>query len=240
LLDGFPLYWVEKPGLKKPRSLEDLAPQDREVCEFFSNLGVVFSTVELIKLEYNPKALKGYIGTFSLFASYITLNLCLWVWGSYASMVLTTEKRKQLAEVALQHRAAPDPSDADASAPADAPPTTTSAPNPSAPTPLDHRLKGTVEATASKDEDTCSGLVFKRKRSADVTAPTDSASDDRTPSWRENPPSNSSLRDIVIHEGGGRAPLEVITPRLMLRICLPSSNNRKGWRAWAKTTCKSM
>jgi len=26
LLDEFPLYWVEKPGLKKPRCLEDLAP----------------------------------------------------------------------------------------------------------------------------------------------------------------------------------------------------------------------
>jgi len=27
LLDGFPLYWVEKSGLKKPRSLEDLFPR---------------------------------------------------------------------------------------------------------------------------------------------------------------------------------------------------------------------
>jgi len=67
LLDGFPLYWVEKPGLKKPRCLEDLAPQDREVCEFFSNLGAAFSIVELIKQEYNSKALKGYIGTLPFF-----------------------------------------------------------------------------------------------------------------------------------------------------------------------------
>jgi len=37
LLDEFPLYWVEKPGLKKPRSLEDLTPQDRGTCEFFSS-----------------------------------------------------------------------------------------------------------------------------------------------------------------------------------------------------------
>jgi len=67
LLDGFPLYWVEKPWLKKPRCLEDLAPQEHEVCEFFSNLGAVVSTVEQIKLEYNPKALKGYIGTLPFF-----------------------------------------------------------------------------------------------------------------------------------------------------------------------------
>ena len=38
LLDGFPLYWVEKHGLKKPRSLEDLIPCDRKTCEFFSML----------------------------------------------------------------------------------------------------------------------------------------------------------------------------------------------------------
>jgi len=41
LLDGFSLYWVEKPGLKKPRSLEDLTPPDREVYKFLSSLGDV-------------------------------------------------------------------------------------------------------------------------------------------------------------------------------------------------------
>jgi len=50
LLDEFPLYWVEKPRLKKPRSLEDFTPPDREVCEFLSSLGVMFSTTKLIKL----------------------------------------------------------------------------------------------------------------------------------------------------------------------------------------------
>jgi len=39
LLDGFPLYWMEKLGLKKPRSLEDLTPQDRGTCEFFLEAG---------------------------------------------------------------------------------------------------------------------------------------------------------------------------------------------------------
>jgi len=46
LLDGFPLYWVEKPGLKKPRSLEDLTPSDREMCHLLSGLGVVFYTAD--------------------------------------------------------------------------------------------------------------------------------------------------------------------------------------------------
>jgi len=63
LLDGFPLYWVKELGLKKPRGLEDLPTREREVCQFFYNLGAVFSTIELLKLEYNPKALKVYIGS---------------------------------------------------------------------------------------------------------------------------------------------------------------------------------
>ena len=63
LLDGFPLYWVKEPGLKKPRCLEDIPTREREVCNFFSNPGALFSTVELLKLEYSPKFLKAYIGT---------------------------------------------------------------------------------------------------------------------------------------------------------------------------------
>jgi len=70
LLDGFPLYWVEKPGLKKPRSLEDLTPQDREMCQHLSGLGVVFHTAKLIKLEFCAKALKSYIGTILIYASH--------------------------------------------------------------------------------------------------------------------------------------------------------------------------
>jgi len=124
---------VEKPGLKKPRSLEDLAPQDREICKFFSNSGAVFNTVELINLEYNPKALKGYIGTFSVSASYLSLLAYCVGLASYAllfscaGMVLNAEKRRQLAEIALKRKVAPDPSNADASTLVDAPPAATTA-----------------------------------------------------------------------------------------------------------------
>jgi len=64
-----------------------------------------------------------------------------------------------------------------------------------------------VEANASEDEDTCSGLVFKRKRKFDVAGPANSASDDRSPSFREHPLSASSPCDLVVQEGGGRVPL---------------------------------
>ena len=75
--------------------------------------------------------------------------------------------------MALQRKAAPGPSAADASTPA------ASAPGPFAPTLVDQRQKRVAEFAASEDEDTCSGLVFKRKRKVDVAVPTNSGSDDR-------------------------------------------------------------
>jgi len=62
LLDGFPLYWTQKPKFKNTRRLEDLPPREREVNDFLSNLQAVFNTAELIKHEYNPTCLKTYIG----------------------------------------------------------------------------------------------------------------------------------------------------------------------------------
>jgi len=68
---------VNEPGLKKPKCLENLTPCDQEMCEFFSKLGVVFSTIELIKLEYNPGSLKGYIGIpLPPAFAYVFLYLC--------------------------------------------------------------------------------------------------------------------------------------------------------------------
>jgi len=61
LLDGFPLYWTEKPILQRPRSLEDLALQEWGVCEFLSGLLTPFSILELLKHEFSPKSLKTYI-----------------------------------------------------------------------------------------------------------------------------------------------------------------------------------
>jgi len=73
-------------------------------------------------------------------------------------MVLNAKKMRHLAEVAFRRKVAPDPSNVDASAPADALVAAISAS-----APVDHRQKREVEATASKNEDTCSGIVFKRK-----------------------------------------------------------------------------
>ena len=60
LLDGFPLYWVKKLKFKKPRTLEELTPHDRELCQVFA---VVFNTPQLIKHVFSPFDLKGYIST---------------------------------------------------------------------------------------------------------------------------------------------------------------------------------
>ena len=79
-------------------------------------------------------------------------------------------------------------------------------PGPSAPSLVDQRLKGVAEvteATDSEDEDTCSGLIFKRKRKADVVVPAPSGSKGQAHSYREHPPSTSSPRDIMVQEGRG-------------------------------------
>jgi len=65
LLDGFPLYWVKKLEFKKPRTLEELTPHDRELCQVLASLGAVFNTAQLIKHEFSPSDLKGYIATRS-------------------------------------------------------------------------------------------------------------------------------------------------------------------------------
>jgi len=99
-------------------------------------------------------------------------------------MVLNTEKRRMLVEAASKLKVGAGPSDANV----DLPVAIVSAPNPFSPAPADLRLKGVVEAAAFEDEDTCSGLIFKRKMGANAAVPTQSASDDRTSSFRENPP----------------------------------------------------
>ena len=84
LLDGFPLYWKEKPILQRPRSLEDLAPQERGVCEFLSGLPAPFSTLELLKHEFSPKSLKTYIGISWFPHLLFHLDFCLgWDLGLY-------------------------------------------------------------------------------------------------------------------------------------------------------------
>jgi len=120
------------------------------------------------------------------------------------------------------------------------------APGPSSPGPStkDKRLKGVAEAAEvvpSEDEDTCPGLVFRRKRKADAIVPAQSGFDGQSPSYRECPHSASSPRNIIMQEGGGESALGVtmVTPLL---ICQPPSSKRcnpfdprRGWRTWRMT-----
>jgi len=66
LLDGFPLYWTEKPNLQMVQRPEDLSTLERSVCEFLSEFTAPLSTLELLKREYNLEGLESYIGTPSL------------------------------------------------------------------------------------------------------------------------------------------------------------------------------
>ena len=146
---------MEKPGIKILRSLDDLAPPDCEVCQLLLSLGVVFNIVELIKLEFSVKALKGYIGTFTISASYLLLVACcvdlvsyacvladltLTHCASHAYMVLNAEKRNKLVELVAHCKAAL--ADAGTSTPAGPPPAATSTLITPKPAPIDHRQKG--------------------------------------------------------------------------------------------------
>ena len=80
LLDGFPLYWVEKMKFKKPRGLEELTPPNRELCQLLASLGAVFNTAQLIKHEYNASGLKGYIGIDPYPLPDFTCVSCCWLY----------------------------------------------------------------------------------------------------------------------------------------------------------------
>jgi len=163
LLDDFPLYWVEKPGVKKPRSLEDLTPSDHEAGQLFSSLGVVFDTAKLIKLEFFVKALKSYIGTILISVSFLPLPLLvhccqLHIFSSDPSFLVVSVQtwllKKELADLLSKRRAVA--AGVGTSTPATLPSPTAFAPNSSAPAPID-KQKGVVGETGSEDEDTDSG-----------------------------------------------------------------------------------
>lgn len=104
-------------------------------------------------------------------------------------MVLKAEKKRHLAAMTTQMTTAIGPF----------------APGSSA---KDKRLKGVAEVAEVapfEDEDTCSGLIFRRKRKAEAAILVPSDSDGQAPSYRECPPSASSPRDIVVPEGRGKS-----------------------------------
>ena len=65
-LDGFPLYWKERPKLLRAKALEELSPADREVRKALAGLGIVFDTLKLVASEYIAHALTTYFGKETL------------------------------------------------------------------------------------------------------------------------------------------------------------------------------
>jgi len=63
ILDGFPLYWIEKPNSKLTQFLDKLAPVNQEICKFFISLHVAFDTAYLLAHEYDADSLKSYTDT---------------------------------------------------------------------------------------------------------------------------------------------------------------------------------
>jgi len=114
-------------------------------------------------------------------------------------MGFSKDKRKKLADLLAKRRVAA--AGVGTSTPRTPPTSATSAPQTIEPAPVDNKQKGVV-VVDSNDEDTCTSLVFKRQRVGKVVAPSPSTSGG-TSAFRDNPPSASSPRHLIVHEGGG-------------------------------------
>jgi len=53
---------VGKLKHKKAKTLDELSSANRGICQVLASLGVIFNTAKLIKNEYSPTGLAGYIG----------------------------------------------------------------------------------------------------------------------------------------------------------------------------------
>ncbi|KAK7342266.1 hypothetical protein VNO80_25212 [Phaseolus coccineus] len=114
-------------------------------------------------------------------------------WYGKLGMVLSADKKKRLADV-LSRRNASGSAPAGPSSPAGA-----------ALEPIAEKSKKAAPVEVSDDEDTCSGLVFKRKR-VGTAAEVSSATEGHPSSFREHPPSASSPPEpILTLEGGGES-----------------------------------
>ncbi|KAK7332477.1 hypothetical protein VNO80_29229 [Phaseolus coccineus] len=197
MLDGFPLYWVGELKFKKPRKLEELTAPDRELCQTISSWGVVFDSTQLIRHEFDAETLSVYLGIptsscIYLFARLIPCLSHIFVLFT-AGMVLSADKKKRLADV-LSRRNAGGLAPAGPSSPAGA-----------ALDRIADKSKRAAPVEVSDDEDTCSGLVFKRKRVGTATE-VSSATEGHPSSFREHPPSASSPPEpILTIEGGGES-----------------------------------
>ena len=116
-------------------------------------------------------------------------------------MVLNEEKRKRLAE--LLARCQTTPTGAGGSTPAGPPLVATSAQGLPGLAP-DDKQKRVVVAVDSEDEKIDECLVFKRPR-VGVATTSLSGTDGHAPSYRDNPPSASSPRELLALEGGGES-----------------------------------
>jgi len=120
-------------------------------------------------------------------------------------MCLSEDKKKKLADLLAKQRAAATGTSLSITL---APSTSaTPASHPPNPAPTTGELRG-VLAVESDDEDTCTGLVFKRPRVGAYAVPSASVSAG-TPTFIDHPLSASSPFQLLPWRVGERVPLEV-------------------------------
>ena len=144
--------------------MEDLSPKDKGICEFLTNLKVVFDTFYLLNKEYLPSALKAYNGTphfLPLVKTTLLLSLIVYLF-SLKKECYPTLAKEVLAELAKKMRAA-------ASLPEES---------------LTQKRKSPamiIYTPTDQDEETTSEIVFKRKRATTTPHTEHSHSDGQAP-----------------------------------------------------------
>jgi len=117
-------------------------------------------------------------------------------------MGFNKDKKKKLADLLAKRRAIA--AGVGTSTPTTPQPSFSSAPNTTEAAAVDDRQKGVVTIDL-EDKDTCTGLLCKRQRVGETVAPSHSTSRGLTATFRENPPSASSPRHLIVHEGWGES-----------------------------------
>jgi len=65
LLERFPLYWSPRPQCQSPHP-DNVNNSELDDCKKLDDLGTIFETFVLLRLESRPSDIKVYIGTYPL------------------------------------------------------------------------------------------------------------------------------------------------------------------------------
>jgi len=114
LLEGFPLYWSSHPQSQQSLSPDDLESSEFNDCKKLDDLGIVFETSILLKLEFRPNDLRVYIGIPSYCYLFLSLPVVISLIFAFAenTMLLTkAEMACRMKGASVKHNTKPTSAD---------------------------------------------------------------------------------------------------------------------------------